>query len=106
MRRSRGAAFGGRPTRTMGNPIGMARLNVGATLTTLKRRLATFQRHPELQRRAEGAMKLSPATIRWRSLPASEMADEPYILAHPELLDWAERAAFKAHLAARKELVQ
>lgn len=59
-----------------------------------------LRRHPELQTPAERVMKLSLATIQWRSLPASEMAEEQWLLEHPELLKAAELRALQEHIKA------
>lgn len=61
-----------------------------------------LRRHPKLQTAAERAMKLNPATIRWRSMPCSEMTDIEDFQRYQnyrDLLSDDELAALQEHLA-------
>ncbi len=73
----------------------------GSPDETFETQFSFFRRHPELLTAAERRMQLGPATIRWRQMPDSEMAETGYLLDHLWLLSDSSRAAFEAHLAER-----
>jgi hypothetical protein len=61
--------------------------------------ISYFARHPELQTPEEKSWLKSHKFSHWELLPVSEVADIPYLQAHPELLNDNELVAMKEHIS-------
>lgn len=68
-----------------------------------------FLQHPELQTPEEMLWLCGHQFSRWELMPASEIADLPYLQAHPQLLNATELEAMREHVltaAAGSGLIQ